>query len=141
MGEEFTWSVLNAAFRSLRGGARLIATQKGRRWRTADGWCLDAGAFVVALEFAAEVEAEVIGKPSPGFFRMAAHLLGEEAGSLVMVGDDLEADVGGGLDAALTTVLVRTGKFDADRLAATPPERAPHHVIDSIRDLPDLLGG
>jgi ribonucleotide monophosphatase NagD (HAD superfamily) len=56
-----------------------------------------------------------------------------------MVGDDLDSDVGGGRAAGLTTVLVRTGKFDAARLADTPPERAPHHVIDSIADLLPVL--
>lgn len=139
LGREFDFDTLNGAFRSLHGGARLIAVHKNRCWRSPEGWTVDAGAFVAALEYAARTEAELIGKPSPGFFRMAAKLLSEEPETLSIVGDDVEVDVAGGLAAGLTTWLVRTGKFDAKRLAVLPAERAPHHVIDSIRDLPDLI--
>ena len=56
-----------------------------------------------------------------------------------MIGDDLENDVGGAQSAGIRGVLVRTGKFDPDRLADTPPNWAPHDVVDSIRDVPALL--
>ena len=128
------------AFRCLHGGARLIAVHRNRFWKNEQGeWALDAGPFVAALEYAAETEAELVGKPAAGFFRAAAKLLGEDVSALAIVGDDLEADVGGGRAAGLETWLVRTGKFQPDRLAAVPTERAPHHVLDSIRDLPDRL--
>jgi ribonucleotide monophosphatase NagD (HAD superfamily) len=54
-----------------------------------------------------------------------------------MVGDDLEADVGGALDAGLDGVLVRTGKFRDETLRASPI--APTLVIDSIAELSELL--
>lgn len=141
LGEEFAFRPLNDAFRSLHAGARLIATQKNRYWKGDGGWTLDAGAFVAALEYAARTEAVVAGKPAPGFFRMAAALLGVAPRAMTIVGDDLESDVAGGRAAGLRTVLVRTGKFDARRLAQAPPEQAPDLVIDSIRDLPAALGG
>jgi len=139
LGREFDFDTLNGAFRSLHDGARLVAVHKNRCWRSPDGWTVDAGAFVAALEYAARVEAELIGKPSPGFFRMAAKLLGRAPETLAIVGDDVEVDVAGGRAAGLTTWLVRTGKFDAARVEALPAERAPHHVIDSLRDLPGKL--
>ncbi len=138
LGEEFRFDRLNEAFRHLHAGARLIATQKNRFWKSASGWTLDAGPFVAALEYAADTEAEIMGKPAPGFFRMAARALGEEPRDLTIVGDDVEVDVLGGRAAGMRTVLVRTGKFDERRLAAVRPERAPHHVIPSIRELADL---
>jgi ribonucleotide monophosphatase NagD (HAD superfamily) len=55
-----------------------------------------------------------------------------------MVGDDVEADVGGALAADLLGVLVRTGKYRADALASAGV--TPTAVIDSIADLPALLG-
>lgn len=139
LGDEFAFRPLNEAFRCLHAGARLIATQKNRTWKAADGWTLDAGAFVAALEYAARTEATVVGKPAPGFFRMAAALLQVEPRALTIVGDDVESDVAGGRAAGLRTVLVRTGKFDARRVAETPAERAPDLVIDSIKDLPAAL--
>ena len=54
-----------------------------------------------------------------------------------MIGDDLEADVGGALDAGLSGILVRTGKFREEKLDASDIE--PTLVIDSIAELPGLL--
>lgn len=141
LGRHFDFETLNRAFRFLRGGARLVATQKNRYWHAEEGPTLDAGAFVAALEYAADTRAEVIGKPAVGFFRMAVELLGSAAGAapLVIVGDDLESDIAGGRAAGITTCLVRTGKFDAARLAAVPADAAPHQVIDSIADLPGWI--
>jgi ribonucleotide monophosphatase NagD (HAD superfamily) len=117
-----------------------VAAQKNRFWRAPDGLRLDAGAFVAALEYAARTDAEIVGKPAIGFFRMAAELLGKDPGALLIVGDDVETDVAGGRAAGLRTCLVRTGKFDEARLAAATGEAAPHHVVDSIADVPALLG-
>jgi HAD superfamily hydrolase (TIGR01458 family) len=140
LGPLFDFERLDRAFRCLRGGARLVAAHRNRFWKNDAGvWSLDAGPFVAALEYAAETSAELIGKPASGFFRAAGALLGEDVSSLSIVGDDLEVDVAGGRAAGLDTWLVKTGKFDEARLAAATPERAPHHVIDSIRDLPDRL--
>jgi HAD superfamily hydrolase (TIGR01458 family) len=137
IGPEVTFDALNEAFRALRRGARLVATQKNRYWKAADGPTLDAGAFVAALEYAARVDAEIVGKPAPGFFRAAAEMLGVEASSLTIVGDDVESDVAGGKRAGLGTILVRTGKFDAARWAELPEEQRPDRVLDSIADVPD----
>jgi ribonucleotide monophosphatase NagD (HAD superfamily) len=56
-----------------------------------------------------------------------------------MVGDDVEADIGGAKAAGLRGVLVRTGKYREETLAAADPQ--PDAVIDSIADLPAALGG
>ena len=137
LGPLFDFDRLARAFRCLRGGARLVASHRNPWWKDDRGEItLDAGPFVVALEYASGRTAELVGKPAAGFFRMAARLLGEDVGTLGIVGDDLIADIAGGRDAGLTTWLVRTGKFDADRLRRTPPDRAPHHVIGSIAELP-----
>jgi HAD superfamily hydrolase (TIGR01458 family) len=138
LGERFGYEVLNRAFRQLIGGAELIALQKNRYWLREDGLCLDVGPFVAALEFAADCEAHVVGKPAPAFFHHAlagAEVVPEEA---VMVGDDVESDIGGALRAGLAAVLVRTGKYrDA---AVSESGIAPTATIDSIADLPRLLG-
>ena len=139
MGTLFTFDLLNRAFLNLRAGARLIAAQKNRFWKSEHGIQIDAGAFVAALEYAAETTAEVTGKPAPAFFQAAAMILGKRTANLVMVGDSLEADIAGGRGAGMKTVLVRTGLYDEKKLQATPPRDRPDFVIDSVRDLPKLL--
>ncbi|MEJ2347270.1 MAG: TIGR01458 family HAD-type hydrolase [Gammaproteobacteria bacterium] len=121
-GHEFTYENLNRAFRLLADGAPLIAMGRNRYFRETDGLSLDAGPFITALEYAADTEAIVTGKPAAAFFGAAAADLGCEADEILMVGDDVEADVLGALDAGLQAALVRTGKFrpgDEQRLQGT----------------------
>jgi len=137
LGPMFSAETLSHAFRQMMDGAELIALQHNRYWKREDGLVLDVGAFSAALEYAAEKEAVVVGKPSKDFFRMALADLGAEASRTVMVGDDIEGDVGGGLAAGIPSVLVRTGKYQAERVAESGIE--PVATIDSIADLPDLI--
>jgi phospholysine phosphohistidine inorganic pyrophosphate phosphatase len=137
LGADFTYERLNAIFRQLEQGAELVALQRNRVWMGEDGLVLDAGPFVVALEYAIGRESTVVGKPSPAFFAAALDELGVDAADAAMVGDDLEADVGGGMDAGLAGILVKTGKFREDSLRASAIE--PTLVIDSIADLIALI--
>jgi HAD superfamily hydrolase (TIGR01458 family) len=118
-------------------GAALIALQKNRYWETAAGLSLDAGPFVAALEYGSGTPAEVVGKPSPAFFELALRELGVSADRAAMVGDDVEADVGGAIDAGLRGILVRTGKYREDLVRESGIE--PTATIDSIAELPALL--
>jgi phospholysine phosphohistidine inorganic pyrophosphate phosphatase len=137
LGDGWDYEVLNRAFRRLMDGAELIALQKNRYWETSEGLSLDAGPFVTALEYATGREAEVVGKPSEAFFELALGELGVGAEHAAMVGDDVEADVGGAMDAGLAGILVRTGKYREDLVAESGIE--PTATVDSIADVPRLL--
>jgi HAD superfamily hydrolase (TIGR01458 family) len=137
LGPALDYDVLNHAFRLLTQGAELVALQKNRYWLKADGLALDVGPFVAALEYATGREAFVVGKPAPGFFELVLADLGVEASAAVMVGDDVESDIGGALRAGLSAVLVRTGKYrpEAARSAGVEPTA----TVDSIAGVPGLL--
>ncbi|MDI2124703.1 TIGR01458 family HAD-type hydrolase [Yinghuangia seranimata] len=137
-GPAFDYETLNRAFRWLRDGARLVAMQRGLYWRTSEGLRLDVGAFLPGLEAASGVRAEVVGKPARAFFTAALRAVGAEPGEAVMVGDDVETDVLAAQALGLTGVLVRTGKYlpETHRAASGTPD----HVVDSVADVPDLLG-
>jgi HAD superfamily hydrolase (TIGR01458 family) len=137
LGDGFTAEVLNDAFRLLMDGAELIALQHNRYWRRADGLALDVGAYSALLEYASGREAVVVGKPAREFFTSALAELQSEAESTLMVGDDVEADVGGALAAGLRAVLVRTGKYRKDALEASGV--IPTAIVDSIASVPELL--
>ncbi|MFF4436624.1 TIGR01458 family HAD-type hydrolase [Streptomyces sp. NPDC001621] len=137
-GPEFDYAALNRAFGHLQRGAELVAMHRNLYWRTDAGLQLDSGAFLVGLERAARVEATITGKPSRAFFEAALARMGRSAADALMVGDDIESDVLGAQRAGLTGVLVRTGKYQREtheRASGTPD-----HVVDSIADLPALLG-
>ena len=118
-------------------GAELIALQKNRYWLTAEGLSLDVGAFVAALEYATGQQAYVVGKPSPAFFELVLLDVVVSPAEAAMVGDDVETDVGGALAAGLAGILVRTGKYRTDAVAAA--EVQPTAIVDSIADVPELL--
>ena len=140
MGSGFTYEVLNQAFRWLHDGAKLIAIARNRAYQTQEGLVLDSGPFVTLLEEAAEVRAEVAGKPSPAFFRTALAHLGVPSSKVAMVGDDLEADVLPAMKLGMQGILVRTGKFRESRYAAGN-ERANLLAADFAEAVNDLLGG
>jgi HAD superfamily hydrolase (TIGR01458 family) len=110
-GPSFTYERLNTAFRLLMDGAPLLAMGRNRYFREAAGFSLDQGPFVAAMEYAAETEALVLGKPAPAFYQAAVASLGVPADEVLMVGDDAEADVDGALAAGLQAALVQTGKY------------------------------
>ncbi|MFF2958423.1 HAD-IIA family hydrolase [Streptomyces sp. NPDC057963] len=136
-GDAFTYAALNRAFHHVRRGARLVAMHRNMYWRTATGLDLDTGAFLLGLERAARVEAEITGKPAGSFFAAALAHLGATASQALMVGDDIESDVLAAQRAGLTGVLVRTGKYLPETHRAA--DGTPDHVIDSFAHLPDLL--
>jgi ribonucleotide monophosphatase NagD (HAD superfamily) len=106
-------------------------------WRTDEGLQLDAGAFLLGLERAAGVTAELVGKPADGFFTAALTRLGVAAEAALMVGDDIEADVLAAQRDGITGVLVKTGKYLPSVHQAA--SAAPDHVIDSLVDVPGLI--
>src|SRR5438876_2319794 len=113
-GRVFSYLNLNRAFHELDAGAELFCLHKNKWWQTADGARLDTGVFVAGLEYAADTEATVLGKPSSAYFSAALEALDAEPSLTWMVGDDVEGDIVGGHNHGLRTVLVRTGKFRPD---------------------------
>ncbi|MGH2932926.1 MAG: TIGR01458 family HAD-type hydrolase [Gaiellaceae bacterium] len=133
----FSYMNLARAFGELELGAELYCLHRNRWWQTARGAMLDSGAFVAGLEYAAGVEATVVGKPSPAYFAAACEALDADPELAWMVGDDLESDVPGAQALGMKTVLVRTGKFRPDAVEASRVR--PNGIVSSIAQLPDWL--
>lgn len=135
LGAGFTFERLNAAFRSLRDGAKLVAIHKNRFWLPESGPTLDAGPFVAALEYATGTQAALVGKPATEFFDAAVDLLGVERANVAVVGDDLESDIRGGRNAGLQTCQVRSGKYAAAATVSADASAAPSMVVDRLEDI------
>jgi HAD superfamily hydrolase (TIGR01458 family) len=137
-GPEFDYATLNRIFRLAMAGTPVVAMHRNLYWMTKSGLQLDTGAFVGVIEQAAGVEVTVTGKPSPACFEGALEMLDLAPEEVAMVGDDLYSDVLGAQTMGIEGVLVRTGKFRSETLAASSV--APNHVVDSFADIPALLG-
>jgi HAD superfamily hydrolase (TIGR01458 family) len=136
-GRVFSYMNLARAFAELELGADLYCLHKNQWWQTSRGPLLDSGAFVAGLEYAAGVEATILGKPSPAYFEAALAALDGEPELTWMVGDDLEHDIAGAQRYGLKTVLVRTGKFRPEQLERSTV--VPDAVVSSIAFLPQWL--
>jgi len=151
---EITKANLDRAFRLVRGGAALIGMHRNAWWLTKDGPTLDAGAFLVGLEYATERKARIVGKPSPESFRLGFERLAAEARErgeprlfrreVAMVGDDIYTDVGAAQRVGLRGIFVRTGKHgDPELEVAAARSRGavrPDAVAASIAEVVAALG-
>jgi HAD superfamily hydrolase (TIGR01458 family) len=133
----FSYPNIARAFAEVEAGADFYALHRNRWWQTKHGPMLDSGAFVAGIEYAAQVEATVLGKPTPAYFDAALAALDADAGMTWMVGDDLESDIVGAQACGLRTVLVRTGKFRPEQVERSAVH--PEGIVSSIAQLPEWI--
>ena len=98
---------------------------------------MDIGAFIHGLEYASNRQAMMIGKPSVDFFNIALADMQLSISEVLMIGDDIDSDIGGAQQAGIKSVLVRTGKYR--QAYADASNIKPDLLLDSIADLPKIL--
>lgn len=133
--ERLDYAGLDAAFQLLQRGAPLLAVGTNRYFRQAGTLHLDAGPFVRALEYAADIEATVLGKPSGDFFGAVLEDAGVAAGEALMVGDDVECDVAAAMAMGMQACLVRTGKYRPGDEARAAPARCAADLAELVEAL------
>ncbi|MFH2133978.1 MAG: TIGR01458 family HAD-type hydrolase [Pseudomonadota bacterium] len=133
IGAAWSYPLINKIFAQLHAGAELIAMHKNKFFQGESGLQVDIGAFVAGLEYVSGKQAHVIGKPSQSFFELALQSLQLPASAVAMVGDDIETDVGGGKEAGMRGILVRTGKYRKG--CEENVVHAPDCIMDSLGDL------
>ncbi|XP_046372124.1 phospholysine phosphohistidine inorganic pyrophosphate phosphatase-like [Haliotis rufescens] len=137
--DHFTYENMNKAFKLLMSLEEpvLISMGRGKYYREEDENVLDVGAYMKALEYACDIEAEIVGKPSPSFFNAALEDMGVTSDKVVMVGDDVVNDVGGSQACGMRGVLVRTGKYRPSD--EHHPTVTPSGVVDNLAEAVDLI--
>ncbi|MDF1823775.1 MAG: TIGR01458 family HAD-type hydrolase [Verrucomicrobiales bacterium] len=123
---------LNQAFQLCMEGAPLIAIGKNRYFKTEEKLQIDSGAFVKGLEWAAGIEAVIVGKPSAYFYESVVKSTGFDSSQCLMVGDDLEGDIEAAVDAGLQATMVSTGKFRSGDEARLPDSAV---LVSSVAEL------
>jgi HAD superfamily hydrolase (TIGR01450 family) len=142
-GPEFSHLTLSWVYDWMAQGVPVVAMHRSTAWNTTDGLRVDTGMYLIGMEETSGRKATAVGKPAPEGFLAAANRLGVDPDEMYMIGDDLNNDVLAAQVVGMTGVLVRTGKFrqdTLDRWAADEFAMQPNHVIDSVADLPKLLG-
>lgn len=134
----FDYDKLVRAFRAVRAGARLVATNP-------DPWCPmpggdlpDCAAMLAAIEASTGAPAEaVVGKPSSHMAETVLERLALQPTETLLVGDRLLTDVPMAAAVGMASALVLTGATRPDELvtALDAASIQPRYVIRSVADL------
>jgi HAD superfamily hydrolase (TIGR01450 family) len=123
----FDYAKLLAAFRAVRAGARIVATNPDPFCPTPDGDLPDCAAMLAAIEASTGARAEaIVGKPSPHMAETLLDRLELAPDETILVGDRLLTDVRMAHEAGMSSALVLTG-------ATTP------HDLDGAVVIPDYV--
>lgn len=126
----------NVALRHLLRGAPLVALCNDRSYPTPRGAEIGAGAVAAMLGFAANIRPVLCGKPQRLFFEELCGHLKVRPERCVLIGDNLEADVGGARPLGMTTILPLTGVTTRQQLALIETGGlGPDHVVEDLRAL------
>jgi 4-nitrophenyl phosphatase len=100
----------------------------------AEGDIPGSGAVIHAIAGVAGRDPDIVlGKPSAPARELVLSTLGVDPRECLVVGDRLDTDIAFGVNAGMTTALVRTGVTDDADLATADIE--PDYVLDSLADL------
>lgn len=142
-GPEYDHVTLSRVYDWMAQGVPVVAMHRSTAWNTTEGLRIDTGMYLIGMEETSGRKATAVGKPAPEGFLASANRLGVDPEEMYMVGDDLNNDVLAAQVVGMAGVLVRTGKFrqdTLDRWAADEFAMQPNFVVDSVADLPELLG-
>jgi HAD superfamily hydrolase (TIGR01458 family) len=134
------WDVhrLNDAFKYIMKGSKLLGTQGNRYFLDKKGEpVIDTGSFVNLVGNAAGVEPKIFGKPTKEYFLQALQKIQLKPEEVVVMGDDIETDIQGAINAGLKGILVKTGKGNSVDLEKLPIK--PFKIIESFSSILDYI--
>lgn len=120
---------------AVQNGARWVATNTDRTLPTDRGIAPGNGSLVAAVGYAVDVDPEVVGKPEPVMYELAAEIMGRDARDVLAIGDRLETDIEGAVSAGMPSALVLTGVHGWADAVAAPARRRPTYVVEDLRAL------
>lgn len=136
----FTFATMRKAAQLIDGGARFIGTNPDLIDPVEGGTEPAAGAILASIEAATGRKAYIVGKPNSLMMIYARQMLGAHAEDCVMIGDRMDTDIVGGLEAGMSTALVLSGVSDRETVEHFPYR--PDHVFDSVASIDwDALAG
>ena len=131
----FDYAKLTAAFRAVRAGARIVATNPDPYCPTPEGGLPDCAAMLAAIEASTGVHAEaIVGKPSKHMAATVLARLDLPPGDTLVIGDRLLTDVAMARNAGMHAALVLTGAASREEIPDGGPD-APDFVLDDVTQL------
>ncbi|MFC0068972.1 HAD-IIA family hydrolase [Umezawaea endophytica] len=130
LSQDLGWRELAEACVAIRRGVLWVACNADVTLPTERGLLPGCGALVAALKAATDREPLIAGKPATPLLEQAAKSLGAERP--LVVGDRLDTDIAGAVNAGMDSLLVLTGvSTEADALAL-PADRRPTYIAADL---------
>ncbi|HSG93198.1 MAG TPA: HAD-IIA family hydrolase, partial [Methylotenera sp.] len=109
LDRKLTWDKLATATLNIRAGAAFYATNADTTLPTELGEVMGNGGVLAALTAATGQTPIVIGKPEPILYQQALEILGTNQYNTIAIGDRLNTDILGAVNAGMRSLMVLTG--------------------------------
>jgi len=129
----YDFDLIKRAARLISRGARFIATNPDVVDPTEDGLEPACGSLLAPIELATGRKPYVVGKPNSLMMLIARKQLGARASQTLMIGDRMDTDIVGGMEAGMITCLVLTGVATRETIDTFPYR--PQHIFNNIGEI------
>ena len=137
LDRKLTWDKLATATLHINAGALFYATNADTSLPTELGEVMGNGGVLAALTAVTGVQPICIGKPEPVLYQQALAILGTTAAETIAIGDRLNTDILGAVNAGMRSIMVLTGVSSSADIATV--DYAPTWVLDDIQAISELL--
>lgn len=129
----FNFEQLKKAVRLIDAGAKFIGTNPDMIDPVEGGHEPAAGTLLAAISAATGKKPYIVGKPNALMMTLATRKLGVHPEEAVMIGDRMDTDIVGGLEAGMITALVLSGVTTPELMTQFPYK--PDHVFDNVGEI------
>ncbi|GIV66228.1 MAG: HAD-IIA family hydrolase [Chloroflexota bacterium] len=133
LDRQFTYEKLRKASFLIQKGIPFIGTNPDKTFPSPEGLTPGAGSILAAIEAASGTPPQIMGKPYPHLFRLALQQMKTQPHETLVIGDRLDTDIIGGVNAGCKTALVLTGV--TTRAEAEQFQPKPDWIANSLGEL------
>lgn len=126
----FGFEQMKKAVRLIDKGAKFIGTNPDMVDPMEDGNEPAAGTLLAAIAAATGKQPYIVGKPNALMMTLATRKLGVHPEDAVMIGDRMDTDIVGGMEAGMKTCLVMSGVTTPEMIDQFPYR--PDYVFDNV---------
>lgn len=137
LDRQLNWNKLATATLNIRAGAEFYATNADTTLPTELGEVMGNGGVLAALTAATGVQPTVIGKPQPILYQQAFEILGTDKHHTIAIGDRLDTDILGAVNAGMRSIMVLTGVSSEADLAEI--DYRPDWIFKDIQEITSVL--
>lgn len=137
LDRKLTWDKLATATLNIKAGAQFFATNSDTTLPTELGEVMGNGGTLAALEAVTGIKPVSIGKPEPILYQQALSILNTSVEQTVAIGDRLDTDILGAVNAGMRSALVLTGVSQQKDVAESAYK--PTWIMQDINEVAKVL--